>query len=680
MSAALSVSKTSPSDTGGTYRGPGDTVPPGGGGGGGGGAGPSGPGPSGPSSGGPSGPSTPGGGAGGVPTGGPGGGGGRPSTGPTGGGSDLTLWEFWWGFNKDQYLNLKAAIHSGITTGSDDYFLGQGSTSQAKNSLKPSEDAIRQKIVPALKEALEKERSNDIVTGAMIALAKIGDVKNEAGVSEFEGIISRFLKDSNQEIAETAAVALGILANDASVKTLEGLARDDKKGRELVGSTEVNYRSRAFAAYGLGLIGSRTASNQTRQEIARILIDLLGVPKMSTRDVKVAALIALGLVPIDVDKSESPDSKTTPDSSRQTEIKFIKKYFQDENNEFMVRAHAPTAMARLLKDAPADLKESVAKILVDALGKHSKEKDEVQQSCVLALGQIGDTDKDKLDVEIRDTLKRTAEENPDQQARNFAMIALGQIGGRAGSGEGNEDGVKDARSFLLTGLTKGKNNLRPWAGIGIGVMERAILDNSRTPSSAAKETLRAALKDAVSPDQVGAYAIGAGICKDTEARDILLEKLKSIADNQARGYVAVSLGLMDSREAIKPIQEIVKDSKYKPDLLKQAAIGLGLLGDKELVPDLVKMLSEAKGLATQAAIASALGFIGDSRSIDPLVEMLKRKENITDSARGFAAVALGIVADKEPFPWNSKISTNIDYRANTTTLTGENGTGILDIL
>ena len=44
---------------GGTYRGPGDTVPPGGGGGGGGG-GPSTPGPSGPSAPGPSGPNTPG--------------------------------------------------------------------------------------------------------------------------------------------------------------------------------------------------------------------------------------------------------------------------------------------------------------------------------------------------------------------------------------------------------------------------------------------------------------------------------------------------------------------------------------------------------------------------------------------------------------------------------------------
>ena len=148
-------------------------------------------------------------------------------------------------------------------------------------------------------------------------------------------------------------------------------------------------------------------------------------------------------------------------------------------------------------------------------------------------------------------------------------------------------------------------------------------------------------------------------------------------------YLCISLGLMDAREAevVKEIQTIARDSKYKADLLKDSAVGLGLLGDKELVPELVKMLEEAKGLASQAALASALGFIGDSRSIDPLVAMLKRKEGISDTARGFAAVALGIVADKELLPWNSKISTNINYRANTTTLTSsETGTGILDIL
>ena len=89
---------------------------------------------------------------------------------------------------------------------------------------------------------------------------------------------------------------------------------------------------------------------------------------------------------------------------------------------------------------------------------------------------------------------------------------------------------------------------------------------------------------------------------------------------------------------------------------------------------------EPNNTPDQAAIASGLGFIGDSRSIDPLVAMLKRKEGLTDTARGFSAVALGIVADKELLPWNAKLSADMNYRASVSTLQGEGGTGILDIL
>jgi len=672
---------------GGSYRGPGDTVPGGGGGGGGGGAGPSTPSPTGPSTGGPSGPSTPAPSApGGVPTGQPGGQPARPSTGgATQSGPDLTTWDFWWGFNKDQYLNLKAAIYNNVETDIEAEFLG--TAPKKKNSLRPSESSIREKIVPALKLALEKERANDIVTGAMIALAKIGDAKNEEGVSEFEVMISKFLGDSQQEIAETAAVALGILANDGSLKTLEHLLRDDQEGRKLVGSTEVPYRTRAFAAYGLGLLGARTNNNQVRQDACAVLVEMLDKPDTSTRDVKVACVIALGLTPIAVE-SEGAASKSAQDS-RQSQIRYLSKYFQDANNHHLIRAHAPTAMARLLtkdaKQVPSELKDEVTKLLIAALDKHSKEKDEVQQSCVLALGQLGDTDNDKLDTEVRERLKWVVEESNDGQARNFALISLAQVGGRQGAGEGNEQNVAKLRTFLGERMTraKGSTTVRPWAGIAVGVMERAIADNPAgglLPSTSQKEALRSALADATTPDEQGAFSIGTGIARDLDSKKVLIDKFGKASGAETRGYIAVALGLVGDREAIKPIQEVVKESKYQPELLKQAAIGLGLLGDKELVLDLCTMLAEAKGVSSQAAIASALGFIGDSRSIDPLVEMLRdEKDRLTDTARGFAAVALGIVADKEPLPWNSKISTNINYRANTPTLTGDS-TGILDIL
>ena len=94
---------------GGTYRGPGDTVPGSGGGGGGGGTtpGPANPGGGGTTTGGGTGPSKPSGG--GTPTGGPGGRGGGASTGTIE--QDLSDWEFWCNFNKERFLGLRSALY-----------------------------------------------------------------------------------------------------------------------------------------------------------------------------------------------------------------------------------------------------------------------------------------------------------------------------------------------------------------------------------------------------------------------------------------------------------------------------------------------------------------------------------------------------------------------------------------
>src|SRR6185503_15882982 len=93
---------------GGQYRGPGDTVPPGGGGGAGGG-GPASAGPAGPAAPAPSAPGRPGAARPGAPTSA---GARRGVTGSVDTGVDLTLWTFWWEFNREPYLDLRTAIQS----------------------------------------------------------------------------------------------------------------------------------------------------------------------------------------------------------------------------------------------------------------------------------------------------------------------------------------------------------------------------------------------------------------------------------------------------------------------------------------------------------------------------------------------------------------------------------------
>lgn len=695
---------------GGSYRGPGDTVPPGGGAPGG-GSGPSTPGPSGPSSPGPSGPSSPGPVSPGSPAGSPSGGSSGPKTGAPDSGPDLTNWEFWWGFNKEPYLNLKAAVHSaGVATGSDEFFLGQGQSSEAKDIYRPSEEVIRGTIVPALLNALETERSNDILTGAMIALAKIGDPKTEGGtdVEGFAQVIEKFIADGTQEISETAAVALGILGNETSTPILVDLAFNTEEGRRKVSKSgmanEVPFRTRAFATYGLGLIGFQSEDNGVKQQIVAELVKLLeGDAKTAAdRDLGVSALSALGLVRLDSNPDFIiPEEKgaleilAPAELCLESQLAYLLKYYENEDLRFLIRAHCPTAMARLLQSPDPfsqfenlcdeqhhELKVSVASVLVDDLSKHSKKEREIQASAILALGIIGDCDDDKIDEAIRESLIAVPKNMADLQSRYFSLIALGQASGRAGRhGDESLAGLKDTREHLVRQLTKGNTQMKPWAGLAIGVMERALTDNvaSYTGSSEMGVALRLALDKSKTTREVGAFSIAAGIMKDEESKKIVQKKLETMSQEETRGHCAIALGLLGDLEAKEQIQTVVSESKFRPELLRSAAIGLGLLGDKELVPDLIEMLQTANSLASQASISAALGFIGDARSIDPLIGMLN-DDQITDLARGFAAVALGIVADKEPLPWNAKISTNSNYRANTTTLTGDGGTGILDIL
>jgi len=675
---------------GGTYRGPGDTVPPGGGGGGGGGASPASPGTGSPAS--PSAPSpgSPAPAAPGSPAGGPAAGN-KPTTGGGDAGPDLELWSFWWEFNKDPYINLKASIFAGTTkTGSSDWFLGQGQDNQSKDSMRPSEADIRNKIVPALLRALDSETNNDIVTGAMMALAKIGEKATENGQSPvFADKFKGFLADSNQEISETAAIALGILANETSVQILEDLLKDTPEGRKLTGGSEVNIRTRAFSAYGLALVGSGISGDTgeaVRQGIIATLKETLESDSTSTRDIKVATLIAMGLVPlekmgVEVAGEAAPEAgdATSGIDSRQKQIEYLIQFFKNDNNHYFVRAHAPAAICRLLSGTTGEAfdakRDEVAKLFLETM-KADKDKKEVVESCVLALGQLGDTDSSPkgIDTAIRKGLMNVVKDITDTQARNFSMIALAQSGGRIGS-EDPAAGIDEVNKFFQTQLVKGKNATRPWAAVAIGVLGHELKE--ATPVNLVT-ALRSELIDTNTP-LVGAYAIGAGILGDVSFTEPLLDKLNRIKDDDARGYICVGLGLMNATDAIVPINEIVKSSTYRPQLLQQAAIALGLLGDKNVVGDLVDTLATSKSLATQAALSAALGYIGDKRSIDPLVEMLEN-DSLTARARGFAAVALGIVADKEPLPWNSKIAVNLNYRVTTQTLNDSNGTGILNIL
>ncbi|MCR9247048.1 MAG: HEAT repeat domain-containing protein [bacterium] len=670
---------------GGQYRGPGDVVPPSPGGGRGGG-GPSGPttgGPSGPSAPGPSGPTTPG--ASGPSTGGP--------SGPSGGGAaqtgqrgiqltdDLTRWEFWWEFNKDPFIRLREAVQAaGPQTGSDDFYLGGGRKSDAKDSLRPTEEQIMGEILPALKRSLDDtlERDFDIISSCMVAMAKIG--KDHPDFKLYDVFSSR-LKANNQEIRETAALSLGIAGitglADKQMDLLAGLVKDDDLGRKTSEASQVNERTRSFAAYGLGLAAYSTTNLALKRKAFDALQSILTAKEKSARNMRVAAIHGLSLLNLDTDSEES--TKLLDEAVEVLENYYMKKMGPGDQ---LIQSHCPTAIAKLIgkNHKRADhFKELFAKDLLRK-GKIKRTSRDIWRSCALALGQLvrPNNDKDKKanpDVEYNKILLDSWHDSKDMQTRFFSMLALGQIGGELN------------RSTILKEFDKSKSLEKPWCALALGVYSFYKYEAQKAqsgeiePEELIGETLYDEFRATKQPNLLASLAVAMGLNQYQEAADRMREKmLATVAQEDLSGYLCIGLALMNDTKSTTDIRRVVQESVRRPDLLKQAAIALGKLGDKRVADDLQKLMAEegSGNLAKLSAIASALGFIGDQRSVAPVKAMLE-DTSLGQLSRAFAAVALGGIADKELLPWNSKIAVNTNYRAAVETLTNRTS-GILDIL
>lgn len=682
---------------GGQYRGPGDVVPPNPGGGRGGGpGGPATPGPGGPATPGPGGPAAPG--PAGPATGGPAGPAG--GKGPTTGGrgiqleDDLNLWQFWWEFNKDPFIRLRDAIHSSTAvSGSDEFYLGATRKVDAQDTMSPSEEDRLNVILPALKKAIDSTDDRDITSSCMVAMAKVGRNHSEFRLHD---VFAERLKRGDQEIRETAALSFGIAAlpEVENIDLLAGLALDNEVGRKAGSGGEVNDRTRSFACYGLGLVAHANADVTLKRKAFDALRQVVDDDKKSSRNTKVAAITAIGLLNASptgptatpVTGTETPAAPGSEDGRALVAeaLKCLEAYYNRElgSGEQVLQSHAPTSIAKLLgRDYPdskvvTDYKKMFSNDLADK-GKVKRSSNDIPRSCVLALGQLCSPidDEKSADFEFGKQLLETWKSNKDLQTKYFAMLALGQIGG------------KWCRSQLIKEFDKaGKAIERPWVAMAMGVysFKKYEADQAAGRTIELEEefgrTLRAGLADVKDPSAVSGLAVGLGLIRYEAAADDLRDLLvKNRGKDDLAGYLCIGLALMGDKRAMVDIRDIAEKALRRPELLQQAAVALGKLGDKGVADELQKLLGDGDAtLATLSAVASALGFIGDRRTIEPLKRMLQ-DERLTPLSRAFAAVALGGVGDKEKLPWNSKIGVNMNYRASVETLTDKTA-GILDIL
>ncbi len=631
---------------GGTYRGPGSGIGPGG--------------PSGPATGGPS--------------------GGGPSTGGSADAAgDLTAWQMWWALNRDGYLQLRAALMEGADSlsKSDAFFLG-GATKADSDAGRPSPEFVNEHVVPALLEILGKEDSPEIATATILALARIGGAQSGA----ISTALSKKMSSANQEISETAVLATGILADPASSSTLVALLGDTAAGKKLVGREEVPVRTRAFAAYGLGLLGRKATNPDVCRFCVHHLTSALEADTSASYDVAVACIVSIGLVPLEPvaspDKTASPDKEGPASASRSDQFAFLARWLADARRPDGIRIYAPVALAHLAGEDPA-LRPALVALCNDILASGNAASPAMQQSVVMALGLVADGDSEAVDTRARTLLRKQAGEG-DRLARRLALISVARAAARRGDGTVWPSTVDDTRAFLSVQLARGTTPDRPWVALALGILERGVVLAGGKASDGVRELLATALVEHASPVEAGAFALGLGLFAGDDAGKPLLNALADTHDDQVRSAVSVALGMARVTAGIEPLKKLVLASRYQPGLLREASIGLGLLGDKSVSGDLVLMLRDALGLSAQSAIATALGFVGDARAVPPLLAMALDPAK-SKGCRAFSVVAVGLICDRRLLPWNQPIAADVNYWLPPGTLFDPvTAAGILDIL
>ncbi len=574
--------------------------------------------------------------------------------------SDSTSWQHWWEFNKDAYLRLKQAVlDEGVVTGSDDFHMGgQG---RRASSLAATELDKQDVVLPALKKLLDSSNNRDIVTGCMIALAKIG--RNHADF-QILPLFEKNLRRGDQEVRETAAVCLGIAQMKEALPSLIALALNKPAGRRMVDRSRVSDRTRAFACYGLGLIAAGNQSVDVKLAAFDALREVLTNPEVDSRDIRVAAVKAIGVLDLDVELAAHKRLLWTA-------LPVLWEFYKKDLGKSMqvAQAHAPTSIAQLLGRGHSSDHQRFKAVFAAELQSKKKRHNSIYQSVALALGRLVEKQEDfAADAVFSKDLQSYYKKGKNQLARYMCLIALGEIGGFQN------------RDFLFSAMIKGTKALeKPWAAIALGLMVHKQRQLG-APDPLIGRKIHEYFIKVENPETRAAMAVALGLCGHNEAVVDMTKKMKKHKSQHFLvGYICMGFALMDAVEMTDTIRITVRDAVRKPMILTQGSIALGMLGDKNAMGLLNELLSEGSSSVVRlAAVATAYRYIGDRRAITSLVKLMD-KDGLTRTSRAFVAAALGGIADKELMPWSMRFSSGSNYAARVPTLiNGKNG--ILDIL
>jgi HEAT repeat protein len=374
-------------------------------------------------------------------------------------------------------------------------------------------------------------------------------------------------------------------------------------------------------------------------------------------------------------------AQSIPIASRRAQLDWVLAVLDDPAEEQWIKAQAATAAARLCAGLAENspLRVRTTERLLAAIGPRTKDSVEVGQSAVLALGELGDADRDELDARVRSALDLTASEASDQSMREFALLSLAMTGSRPGGPSADPDrlaGSADVRQVLLHRAGKARANMLPWHLLALGIFEHGIIEAGGSSSAETRAALKDLLQETRSAEIAGACALALGLCEARESSRELIAKLRE-GDARLRGHAATALGMLGAREAGLALERLLEQARATPELWQPTSEALAALG-APVGRQLLGLLGLGASLESQMNLCHALGRVGDWRALPALAHMACDTNNL-NWVRAAATSALGSLGSPRAEPWHADLGHALNFHSVPDTLRSLSLTGLLDL-
>ena len=565
-------------------------------------------------------------------------------------------WETWWGYHEAALLNLRARVDAlRVRTPSDEV------------GPRIPEALVAGHIVPALLAELGRDPGAERTLAALTALARLGPRTLPEPHGTTTELLTRLLGHKDRAVVESACLALGIVGDAAAVPVLVSLLRDDEVAQARLGRGRVPEATRTNAVYALGVALAALGRVDVVRYAAHELVEVLADPESSI-DLCVAAVIALG-------ECRSPEEPAPGELVDE----LLRRLLDGEERE-QVRAQAATSLGALTARATNAVRGEVLACLLELLGDERACTPAIRQGIVLALGRLADSGGGEHEVAARRALCEVVAEG-DRAARGLALVALAELGARP-SREPGEKGLarlvaseREVETYLRRSLLESKGHLRAWAALALGLHGHALGKRGLALEEASRGALARLLASERSAEGAAALSIAAGLAG---ARGALAELEERAAEERDPSYSSLALGFLRDAQELERLRAEQRAVDHDYLRLARVATARALLGDAELVPDLVTQLVTAGCERAKIALCDTLGTLGDARTIDPLIAELE-DAHASDRRRAWAAFALGRLAEARELPWITLYTTRVNYLAAPPSLSSPFGGGLLEL-